>query len=730
MIESLAIDHIPCFGTSAPPLQPLTQLTFIYGPNGSGKSSIAKSLRSVQGQGFIQELFDKEFVELLLRPDHRMPGVFVIRDGDPVVQNRIDELAGMRADDGGPRKSGEIEDAQRAVTQFEKSIGKQEQLVAEATEILTDACWKKRKALPQPFQQAFQGFLGDSKKNVTEVHNVRKTSSEEGVKSREELLSSYKTLGDENTLELDRVPLLPTLGELTAEQVALLEKPIKSKNETSFGDFTRLLGNSDWVRQGLQYLEESSGKCPFCQQEVGDNISASLDALFDHFYEDQIRVVREALLDEERRSTQINDFISVIRTNSADEAPSILKGAEAVQQRISARRQQVKSKVAAPSSRVTLQGFEDLETDLKKVISAANERIDQVNSLLRNRKRAKEALKGEVWRHYVRSVIDNDLSTYDGAIEAPSKALTSLSPKRKDAERTLKERQGELSELQQRLTSATPTVEAINRTLLNLGFLSFSIRHLDDDDTYQLIRTDGTPASHTLSEGERTLISFLYFFHKLIRLHEDKSASEGIVAVIDDPVSSLDGEMLFVINLLLRKVFESCVKATGRLKQVTLLTHNAYFFKESEFTPKGVSPGDRSYMVLTKGANGTTSYKHYEKSPIKSNYTQLWDQVRAASKADRPELSAWLPNAMRRIIENYFQIAGGLDTDKVIAGIPESDRWACQALLAWYNDGSHAAPWDVDYSSISSDATTHVRAFRQIFEASGHSAHYEMMMQE
>lgn len=93
-------------------------------------------------------------------------------------------------------------------------------------------------------------------------------------------------------------------------------------------------------------------------------------------------------------------------------------------------------------------------------------------------------------------------------------------------------------------------------------------------------------------------------------------------------------------------------------------------------------------------------------------------------------MSAWLPNAMRRIIENYFQIAGGLDTDKVIAGIPESDRWACQALLSWYNDGSHTSPWDIDYSSISSDATTHIRAFQRVFEASGHAAHYEMMMAE
>lgn len=729
MIASLSIDHLPCFGTGTPPLQPLRQITFLYGPNGSGKSSVAKGLRAVQEQGLTQELFDKDFVDLLLLPDQRMPGVFVIRDGDPDVQQRIDELAGKQPE-GGRRQIGEIEDAENVVNGLEKSIKKQERLVSEAASRLTDACWEKRKKLPQPMQQAFKGFLGDSGKNVAEVHRVRASTSPEGLKTSTELLAIYATLESEDAKELPRIQELPKLNELSAEQIDLLTQPIKSKDETSFGDFARQVGNSDWVRQGLHYLEASRNKCPFCQQSIDAGIEASLVSLFDHFYEDQVRAVREILTSEEDVSAEIDEFLTTIHATAAEEGPGILKATEPLMQQIALRIEQVKSKIEAPSSRVDLQGFGTLQAEVNKLIYVANERIDASNQLLRNKKRALESLKAEVWQYYVHSVVDNDLAEHDGAINAPNKALASLGPKLSDARNKLTQKRNELSGLQRRLTSAVPTVEAINRTLQNLGFLSFSIQHIDNDDTYQLVRPDGTPASQTLSEGERTLISFLYYFHKLMRIDEDQSAPGRVVAVIDDPVSSLDGEMLFVINLLLRKIFESCVEGTGRLEQVVLLTHNAYFFKESEFTPKGVSPGHRSFFVLTKGADGRTTYKHYEKSPIKSNYTQLWDQVRAASKSENPEMSAWLPNAMRRIIENYFQIAGGFDTDKVIAKIPESDRWACQALLSWYNDGSHTAPWDIDYSSISSDATTHIRAFQQVFEASGHAAHYEMMMEE
>lgn len=559
MIESLEIDGIPCFGPGAPPLQPLTQITFLYGPNGLGKSSISKRLNAVEDPRFTQELFDKDFVERLLRADQRMPGVFVIRDGEPEVQKRIDALSGRQSEDGEVREPGEIEVAQKQVTTFEKSSSRQEQIIANARAVLTESCWNKRKALPKAFQQAFQGFLGDSGKNVAEVLSVRRNSSAQGVRSEEELLASYDALGDETAQEISKITNFPTLTDITSEQAELLRQPIKSKDDSSFSEFVRLLNNSDWIRSGLSYLPHTGGVCPFCQQAVDGNITASLNDLFDHFYEEQTRRVREILVNEERRLTLVSDFLASMRASSLQEAEHIVKAAEVLEERLIARRQQVEAKVAAPSSQVILTKFDALLADLREVTNSANARIEKVNLLLRDRKKAKSELRTEVWRYYVHSVVGNDLSVFDGAVLAPTKALKNLKPKLDEAKGVLKSKRDELSDLQGQLTSAAPTVDAMNRTLLNLGFLNFSIEHLDEDDTYQLVRPDGSVASHTLSVGERSLISFLYYFHRLLRLHEDKSIAEGIVAVIDDPVSSLDGEMLFVINLLLRKIFESCI---------------------------------------------------------------------------------------------------------------------------------------------------------------------------
>jgi len=48
--------------------------------------------------------------------------------------------------------------------------------------------------------------------------------------------------------------------------------------------------------------------------------------------------------------------------------------------------------------------------------------------------------------------------------------------------------------------------------------------------------------------------------------------------------------------------------------------------------------------------------------------------------------------------------------------------------LSWINDGSHYAQDDLYMSIVDSAVNTYLKVFRAIFEKSGHSAHYKMMM--
>ena len=54
--------------------------------------------------------------------------------------------------------------------------------------------------------------------------------------------------------------------------------------------------------------------------------------------------------------------------------------------------------------------------------------------------------------------------------------------------------------------------------------------------------------------------------------------------MFDDPVPSLDSDVLFVSSLI-RRVLDDACAGIRQVKQVFVLTHNIYFHKEVSFDP-------------------------------------------------------------------------------------------------------------------------------------------------
>ena len=86
---------------------------------------------------------------------------------------------------------------------------------------------------------------------------------------------------------------------------------------------------------------------------------------------------------------------------------------------------------------------------------------------------------------------------------------------------------------------------------------------------------------------------------------------------------------------------------------------------------------------------------------------------------------------MRRIIENYFQVFGGISPDVILEKFTNAEeRKICRALLSWVNDGSHSMPEDLFVELSDDQIARNKEVFRKIFIVMGQSAHYDMMMQQ
>ncbi len=138
----------------------------------------------------------------------------------------------------------------------------------------------------------------------------------------------------------------------------------------------------------------------------------------------------------------------------------------------------------------------------------------------------------------------------------------------------------EIMELTQNATSVQPTIDQINTTLKAYGFVNFEIvPSQENKNHYQIKRDDGAAAESTLSEGEITFITFLYFMQLAKGSTNEKTITDDRILVMDDPISSLDSNVLFVVSTLIKNLIRTIKNGQANIKQLILLTHNVYFNK-------------------------------------------------------------------------------------------------------------------------------------------------------
>lgn len=281
--------------------------------------------------------------------------------------------------------------------------------------------------------------------------------------------------------------------------------------------------------------------------------------------------------------------------------------------------------------------------------------------------------------------------------------------------------------MEKQIKSVKPTVDAINKLLKQFGFSSFKLKTSEDEKHYTIIRENGEQAKETLSEGERNFIVFLYFYH-LVQgtLNPEENINEPKVIVFDDPVSSLDSDVLFIVAALIKDILRKVRKNEGNIKQVFVLTHNTFFFKEVTY----ISTRESSYQkrnntmyYIVRKIDNVSNIESYEINPIKTTYQVLWDQL----KKDTDCIN--IQNTMRRIIEFYFKLLADMNEEELIGKFEdENDKEICRSLVSWMNVGSHDVFSDIDYSPKPEEIEKFKQVFKGIFEKTGHIAHYNMMM--
>jgi len=737
MIDSLEIAQVATYNDRQT-MDRLKDVNFVFGANGAGKTTIGRVVADKlrypactiawrDGLAMQPFVYNRDFVEANFSPAEHLRGIFTLGEKD--VANELALSV----------KKAEVDRYAKEGAQLAKTLGDAAQgsgIVGDLAALETlckDQCWAQKRKHDESFAEAFAGVRNDAARFKDRLLIQAQSNAAES-KPLEYLIERSRTVFGEAPQRQAKIPSFGFAKIVELETAPILAKKVVGKEDVDIAGMIHRLGHSDWVKAGQALYAQSAPHCPFCQQPAPNDLKASLEDYFDETFERDTKTIVDLQTDFALESSSLLTSLQIVANADSKFLDKVAFAREraAIEATLKANALVLDNKRKEPSAPQELEPLGAALNVAIELIEAANLAATEHNAIVDGLGEEKKKLAAQVWR-FILDDMKVDLDSYREKKKSLGAAILSLQRQMLAADQARVKAEGELRHLSKAATSVQPTVDAINALLKSFGFKTFAMAKAADEPRYKLVRHDGTDAGHSLSEGEKSFVTFLYFYHLIKGSDSESGAAMNRIVVFDDPVSSMDSDVLFIVSSLIRALFEDMRSGRGDVKQVFVLTHNVYFHKEVCYQApqnrKGGKGGkgaerklERSYWVVRKSATGPRLERHDE-NPIKTTYDLLWDEVR---KGEKNPLT--IQNTMRRILEHYFKILGGVDFDELCEKFDGRDKVVCRSLLSWVNDGSHFSHDDAHFTFGQDAIDDQLAIFKKIFEQAEHLAHYEMMI--
>lgn len=701
-------------------LDNLKKINFIYGNNGSGKTTISEFIRKPEnfpscileweGMKTATYVYNRNFVNENFRLDNPIKGIFTLGKETVDLQSKISDYK---------EKISKHEDAIRNMNEnYNKKNQEKEVLI----EDFKEKCWTIKREIDSEYKDLIEGYRNSRNKFMNKCLEESKNMNadlkaiddirlkKESIFDRPvEIVECYSNISYDETLENNQIFKFKILG----------------KEDVDIADLISKLNISDWVQQGNALTKETEGICPFCQRTLPAEFKEKLNNYFDQTYMQQIQNLTNISNNYKQNIEYIIKQINELATNKQvsfidkDKTHSLLK---LIESKYEENKLLIEQKKKEPSRIIDIVKLSSFIMEVNTEISRANKKISEYNKIIENVKVEKDNVINDMWR-YIAEKNKHNATYFNQRIVGIEKTLNGFNLSR-DSKKTYKQGiERELREYQEQITSVEHSVNEINKILNSFGFNNFKLATTTEKGNYKIIRENGEDVKDSLSEGEKTFITFLYFYQLLNGSNNKQDIIIDKVVVIDDPISSLDSNILFMVSSLVRQIMFDIKNNTSDIKQLFILTHNIYFHKEISFNKGKKSFGEGTFWIVRK-RNNSSLIQRYQENPIKSSYELLWKELK--NRENQSIVS--IQNVMRRVLENYFRFFGNISIDNLEDKFGFEEKMICRSLISWINDGSHYISEDLYVENNEDIVHRYFEVFRMIFIIEGHQSHFDMMM--
>lgn len=340
----------------------------------------------------------------------------------------------------------------------------------------------------------------------------------------------------------------------------------------------------EFIEKGIELQKEMpDNACPFCTQEITNNIIQAYTSYFnkriEQFNQDSLEIsetlkkileqwnIKEILQSFER-------FEPFMKKDSSTNKENLKNVLEQIKVLLEKLQKEVDKKEGVKNE----ENFQEIDKKLLEIQENIQQCVGETRRILNQKKEQKkklEKLKTELKEARIKKAKHDSYDWQKIKKEAEIK-LSVLNRGHERLNCLLEKIDNKLKEL---YDQKRPDIETINNYLKVLNLPKYSL-----NKDYRIVLNsdalENSEAKMILSDGEKTTLAFAYFLARL-KLFYKKEDLKNLVVVIDDPISSLDEQRIYNTTCLVAKINQELAREKLSNEkdraQVFVLTHNHTF---------------------------------------------------------------------------------------------------------------------------------------------------------
>ena len=312
MITKIQIKDIASYDSTGVEINDLKKINFFFGYNGSGKSTITKYLKDLSVVEVSERnndfkncsqvgydpasneilAFNEQFVDANFRSKKTLKGIFSLDAINGDIATKIENRDIYR----------KLLD--KIIIYRGSLIDKIDTKRSDKCKTILDKCYEERRRFEIMGNKITNLLPRNKDTHLQKIKSYINSINGVDIETIDNIQEKFQNLYEK---ELTNIPI--NIDWKLYHQIRIIENKIRlllnaviiGNEDVDIAKLISELNNRKWVESGVTYLDQSKGKCPFCQQDTTDiDLTTQFGAFFNSEYKLKISTLETLSKDYEQ----------------------------------------------------------------------------------------------------------------------------------------------------------------------------------------------------------------------------------------------------------------------------------------------------------------------------------------------------------------------------------------------------------------------------------------------